>query len=70
MLSFIASLFGCAHNRCTFPITATKSAYFLPEGTCRTATYIVCLQCGKEFPYDWEHMRVVGSAKRNRRAAA
>jgi hypothetical protein len=24
-----------------------------------TGTYVVCLDCGKEFPYDWKAMRVV-----------
>ncbi|HWR16758.1 MAG TPA: hypothetical protein VN577_18170 [Terriglobales bacterium] len=24
-----------------------------------TGTYIVCLDCGKEFAYDWKEMRVV-----------
>jgi hypothetical protein len=27
-------------------------------------TYIVCLDCGKEFPYDWQKMKVVAPAKR------
>jgi hypothetical protein len=25
-----------------------------------TGTYVVCLQCGKEMPYDWKQMKVVG----------
>jgi RNase P subunit RPR2 len=62
MLRFIASLFGCAHSRCTFPITATKRCHYRSEGKSAT-TYVVCLECGKEFPYDWEQMKVVGSAK-------
>jgi hypothetical protein len=57
MRKFVPSLFGCAHNRCTFPITATKSAS-------SPSAYIVCLDCGKEFPYDWERMKVVRSVKR------
>jgi hypothetical protein len=24
-------------------------------------TYVVCLDCGKEFPYDWEQMKMVTS---------
>ena len=65
MLRFIASLFGCAHNRCTFPITATNSGENRPS-----TTYIVCLDCGKEFPYDWERMKVVRSVERIQSAAA
>ncbi|HJS99809.1 MAG TPA: hypothetical protein VJ756_12015 [Terriglobales bacterium] len=26
-----------------------------------TGTYVVCLDCGKEFAYDWEQMKVVSS---------
>ncbi len=29
-----------------------------------TGTYVVCLDCGKEFPYDWQEMRVVTHAKK------
>ena len=65
MRTFIASLFGCAHARCTFPITATKSA----ENR-HAKTYIVCLDCGREFPYDWERMKVMRSRKRIQCAAA
>lgn len=45
----IALLFGCSHKRTTFPMSAHKH-----HGT---RTYIVCLDCGKEIPYDWENMR-------------
>jgi hypothetical protein len=24
-----------------------------------TGTYFICLDCCKEFAYDWEHMRVI-----------
>ncbi|HKW25472.1 MAG TPA: hypothetical protein VJN48_06790 [Terriglobales bacterium] len=33
-----------------------------------TGTYVVCLDCGKEFSYDWEQMKVV-SPLRPARAA-
>jgi len=55
MLAFVASLFGCAHRRCTFPITQRERAL---EGDA-AKTYIVCLDCGKEFPYDWQKMKIV-----------
>jgi hypothetical protein len=25
-----------------------------------TGTYVVCLDCGKEMPYDWKQMKIVG----------
>jgi hypothetical protein len=56
-------LFGCTHRQCTFPITTTK------PGAAST-TYVVCLGCGKEFLYDWEQMKLVASAAKDKRRAA
>lgn len=50
------SLFGCSHEKTTFPITL-KSADRAPNNFPRT--YIVCLNCGKELPYSWAEMKVV-----------
>jgi hypothetical protein len=63
MFRIVTSLFGCAHHNCTFPITTKKPGTLTPEGKHSTNTYIVCLDCAKEFPYDWQEMRVVASAK-------
>jgi len=55
------TLFGCWHSRYSFPIT-------LRPGTRRrgaasvTGTYVVCLDCGRELPYDWNAMKVVSSS--------
>ena len=27
-------------------------------------TYVVCLDCGKELPYDWEEMKIISSPDR------
>jgi len=70
MLSLIHALFGCAHHRCTFPITATKNICDCSNGEPYAFTYVVCLDCGKEFRYDWQQMRVVGSVKRIHHAIA
>jgi hypothetical protein len=59
MLELIASLFGCAHQRCTFPITSKTPKLLTCDGKHSKTTYIVCLDCGKEFPYDWQEMKVV-----------
>jgi hypothetical protein len=49
-------LFGCWHRRLSFPMT-------LRGGVRRTSslagTYVVCLDCGKELPYDWTEMKLV-----------
>jgi hypothetical protein len=46
-------LFGCCHNKTTFPLTHTANL-----GNRQRTTYIACLNCGAEFVYDWKHMRV------------
>lgn len=56
--SLLNSLFGCSHRRTTFPLTpARRNAAYPAQGT-RTGTYVVCLDCGKEFAYNWDYMRV------------
>ena len=39
---------GCAHRKTTFPMTL------------QSHTYIVCLECGRRFAYDWTTMRIAG----------
>lgn len=51
-------LFGCWHRNYSFPITA-KAGKASPAAALLTGTYVVCLDCGKEFPYDWQQMKVV-----------
>ena len=31
------------------------------EAASVTGTYVVCLDCGREFPYDWSEMKIVRS---------
>jgi hypothetical protein len=52
-------LFGCWHARYSFPITAKKGTRSSSPAARITGTYVVCLDCGKEFPYDWEKMKVI-----------
>ena len=52
--------FGCAHKNYSFPITV-RSARRRPAAAALTGTYVVCLDCGKEFPYDWAEMKVLSS---------
>jgi len=48
--SVIDSFFGCSHRRTTFPIT--------PKRPARQGAYVSCLDCGKEFAYNWSEMRM------------
>ena len=50
-------LFGCWHSNYSFPFTA--KAANRAAAAHATGTYVVCLDCGKEFPYDWKTMKVV-----------
>ncbi|HZS95205.1 MAG TPA: hypothetical protein VFA40_00390 [Terriglobales bacterium] len=52
------ALFGCWHPRYSFPITV-KAGLRRNKAAALTGTYVVCLDCGKEFGYDWQEMRVV-----------
>ena len=62
----VDAMFGCWHSHYSFPITIKAGARRgLPAS--RPGTYVVCLDCGKELPYDWQQMRVVS---RSGRAAA
>jgi hypothetical protein len=56
----LSSLFGCWHGRCSFPITVKKGRR--SPAAFQTGTYIVCLDCGKEFAYDWKQMKIVGAS--------
>ncbi len=65
LFKVLDAMFGCRHSRYSFPITMRKGAR-RSSGAART-TYVVCLDCGKELPYDWSEMRVV-EAQRKRPA--
>jgi len=60
-------LFGCWHGHYSFPITVKKGKR--SPAAFPTGTYVVCLDCGKEFSYDWKQMKIV-SAKPGRASVA
>ena len=49
--SILDALFGCSHQRTTFPLTAGRK-------NAASRTYVVCLDCGQEFAYNWTNMRI------------
>ena len=54
MIDTVANLlFRCAHRRLTRPITPV-SRPGVPSGE----TYVVCLDCGTQFFYDWKNMHL------------
>ncbi len=58
MSGLVDFLFGCWHSNYSFPITA-KPGERRSKASRATGTYVVCLDCGKEFAYDWQQMKVV-----------
>ena len=53
--SVLNAFFGCSHQRTTFPITPGRRK---AGATPTLATYVACLDCGKEFAYDWKSMQI------------
>jgi len=56
--SLLNLMFGCAHRRTTFPLTPARKTSGWQSNATRHDTYVVCLDCGKEFGYNWAEMRV------------
>ena len=51
--TLVNALFGCRHKRLTRPITPVHK-----PGTRSSDTYVACLECGKQFRYDLQTMRM------------
>jgi hypothetical protein len=51
--SVLNLLFRCSHRRLTRPVTPVSKAG-VPQGP----TYVVCLDCGKQFAYNFQEMRI------------
>ena len=64
----IDTLFGCSHARYSFPVTVRGAGR--PQAAALTGTYVACLDCGREFPYDWQEMKVITSPERHRERVA
>lgn len=68
--NIVEYLFGCGHKNYSFPITAKGRKRNPVAAADITGTYVVCLECGKEFPYDWREMKVVTMPKKKAAAAS
>ncbi|PYX35908.1 MAG: hypothetical protein DMG73_10025 [Acidobacteria bacterium] len=58
------AFFGCWHSHYSFPITV-RSGSRRSGAASLTGTYVVCLDCGKEFAYDWREMKLVSGLRDN-----
>jgi hypothetical protein len=67
-ISVFQVLFGCAHDKTTFPLTPIKRGRIAESSNVEPAnkTYVVCLDCGKELAYDWDTMRKISSSRFSR----
>jgi hypothetical protein len=54
MVKVFELLFGCRHKRITRPITAIRR----PLTKAKSSAYVACLDCGKQFHYDIDNMRM------------
>ena len=50
-------MFGCTHSNYSFPQSPKDRGHCPAAGP--TGVYVVCLGCGREFPYDWREMKVI-----------
>jgi hypothetical protein len=51
--------FRCKHARTTFPMSPVRKKSADGRNEAAAEMYVVCLDCGKQFSYDWENMRIV-----------
>ncbi|HEU5401547.1 MAG TPA: hypothetical protein VFU86_09335 [Terriglobales bacterium] len=56
----------CSHRRLSQPFTAASgntmaraAGDWEPVAASGPGHYVVCLECGKKFGYDWSEMRVI-----------
>ena len=64
-MSIIQTIFGCAHRKTSFPLTPIRRLGNTARATSesKAQTYIACLDCGKELPYDWDTMQKVATSR-------
>ena len=55
MFAWLDRLFGCSHRRTTFPLTPSRKVGFVNS---HHGTYVACLDCGQEFAYEWQAMKL------------
>jgi len=63
--AILCALFGCSHQRTTFPLTPTSRNAVPGRAAAIAGAYVVCLDCGREFAYDWARMRVGEPVRRH-----
>ena len=62
MARLFDAFFGCWHNHYSFPMTIRNKNSNAANAPLRIGTYVVCLDCGKELPYNWTEMKIARAA--------
>jgi hypothetical protein len=65
MAKLFDAFFGCWHSHYSFPMTIRNKNLRANAAASVTGTYVVCLDCGKELPYDWTEMKIASPATRD-----
>jgi len=60
-ISLFAMVFGCWHQRCSFPITMRGKQRRSMTAASITGTFVDCHDCGREFPYDCLKMKMLAT---------
>ena len=63
-MSLFDLVFVCWHKRYRFPISVRGKLRRSIAAASVTGTYVVCLDCGREIPYDWLQMKMLASKPR------
>jgi hypothetical protein len=59
MSKLLNVLFGCCtHDRYSFPMSV-RPGQRRSEAARMTGMYVVCLNCGREFAYSWDEIKIV-----------
>jgi hypothetical protein len=56
--SLFNTLLFCSHRRISFPMTIRRQPHAFSSAPCGNQTFVICLDCGKEFSYNWKEMRI------------
>ena len=56
--SIFNMLLFCSHRRISLPMTTRQRPHLYANALCRNPTFVTCLDCGKQFSYNWEEMRI------------
>jgi hypothetical protein len=65
MTKLFDAVFGCRHSHYSFPMTVRRGTR-RSSAASLTGTYVACLDCGREFPYDWNEMKVIDTPSERR----